>query len=78
MISKWAAACWHRSSGAAFVFEQTRNVEGVWLPLREDFNAGIKVLLLAGLNISVENRYSDYRKFSTETKDVTENPPATP
>jgi hypothetical protein len=64
--------------GAAFVFEQTRNVEGVWLPLREDFNAGIKVLLLAGLNISVENRYSDYRKFSTETKDVTENPPATP
>lgn len=53
-------------------------MEGVWLPLREDFNAGIKVLLLAGLNISVENRYSDYRKFSTETKDVTENPPATP
>ncbi|MCS7079893.1 MAG: hypothetical protein NZ585_07560 [Chloracidobacterium sp.] len=64
--------------GAAFVFEQTRNAEGVWLPLREDFNAGIKVLLVAGLNISVENRYSDYRKFSTETKEFTDDPPAEP
>ncbi len=62
--------------GAAFVFEQTRNAEGVWLPLREDFNAGIKVLLLAGLNISVENRYSDYKKFSTETKEADDEAPA--
>ncbi|OYT72095.1 MAG: hypothetical protein CFK52_06285 [Chloracidobacterium sp. CP2_5A] len=65
--------------GAAFVFEQTRNAEGVWLPLREDFNAGIKVLLLAGVNISVENRYGDYRKFSAETKEeTTGDPPAEP
>jgi hypothetical protein len=64
--------------GAAFVFEQTRNAEGVWLPLREDFNAGIKVLLLAGLNISVENRYSDYQKFSTETQEVMGNPAGAP
>ncbi|MGQ9898589.1 MAG: hypothetical protein ACUVR8_13690 [Acidobacteriota bacterium] len=64
--------------GAAFVFEQICNAEGVWLPLREDFNAGIKLLLLAGLNISVENRYGDYRRFSTEIKQITDNPPATP
>lgn len=64
--------------GAAFVFEQTRNAEGVWLPLREDFNAGIKVLLVAGLNISVENRYGDYKKFSTETTERTDDPPAEP
>ncbi|QUW04374.1 hypothetical protein J8C06_11265 [Chloracidobacterium validum] len=64
--------------GAAFVFEQTRNAEGVWLPLREEFNAGIKVLLLAGLNISVENRYGDYRKFSTESEEATDDPPAEP
>ncbi len=64
--------------GAAFVFEQTRTGEGVWLPLREDFNADIKVLLVAGLNISVENRYSDYKKFSTETQELPDAPSAAP
>ncbi|HMZ81491.1 MAG TPA: hypothetical protein PLL06_17460 [Acidobacteriota bacterium] len=54
--------------GAAFTFDQTRTEEGVWLPLREDFNAGIKLFLFAGLNVSVENRYSDYKRFSVTTK----------
>ncbi|MBX7219048.1 MAG: hypothetical protein K1Y36_03810 [Blastocatellia bacterium] len=54
--------------GTAFTFEQTRTEEGVWLPFRADFNAGIKVFLIAGLNISVENRYSDYKRFNVSTK----------
>ncbi len=51
--------------GAAFTYEQTRTAEGVWLPLREDFNAGIKIFLVAGLNVSVENQYSDFKRFTT-------------
>lgn len=55
--------------GAAFTYEQTRTAEGVWLPLREDFNAGIKIFLVAGLNVSVENQYSDYKRFTTSVQD---------
>ncbi len=55
--------------GAAFTYEQTRTAEGVWLPLREDFNAGIKIFLVAGLNVSVENQYSEYKRFTTSVQD---------
>lgn len=54
--------------GSTLIFEQTRTAEGVWLPLSAEFNARFR-LLLFGLNMSVENQYGDYKRFTTSVKD---------
>jgi hypothetical protein len=54
-------------SGSAFVFEQTRLPEGVWLPRFAQVNASARVLLFAGMSINQTEEYSDYKRFSTKT-----------
>ncbi len=55
--------------GAAFIFENTRINDEIWLPYLAVSNASAKVLLFKGININQVVRYSDYHKFETEVKE---------
>ena len=69
--------------GSAFLFEQTRLEEGIWLPRYSQVNASARVMLFKGLSINETNEYSDFKRFSTKTgehkldapKKEGENPP---
>ncbi|MEJ7712837.1 MAG: hypothetical protein WKF84_24055 [Pyrinomonadaceae bacterium] len=54
-------------SGSAFVFEQARMADGVWLPRFSQINASVKVLLFAGIKLDATREYSDYKKFNVQT-----------
>jgi hypothetical protein len=54
--------------GAALVMEQTRMVEGVWLPHFAQINLSIKVLLFGGGEVNKTIEWSDYRHFSGDVK----------
>ncbi|HYP53132.1 MAG TPA: hypothetical protein VEQ42_06305, partial [Pyrinomonadaceae bacterium] len=62
-------------SGSAFVFEQTRLPEGVWMPRFSQANASLKLFLVAGKSINRTREYSDYKRFSTRTDDATLDTP---
>src|SRR3989440_164016 len=53
--------------GSAFIFEQTRMNDGVWLPRFAQINASARVLPFAGMSINQTEEYSDYKRFSTKT-----------
>jgi hypothetical protein len=53
--------------GSAFVFEQTRLEDGVWLPRFSQVNVSARVLLFAGVSINETHEFSDYKRFSTKT-----------
>lgn len=55
-------------SGSAFVFEQTRIEEGVWLPRFSQINASVKAFFVAGFNFNQTSEYSDYRRASSEVR----------
>jgi hypothetical protein len=69
--------------GSAFLFEQTRLEEGIWLPRYSQVNASARVMLFKGLSINETNEFSDFKRFSTRTgedkldapKKEGENPP---
>jgi hypothetical protein len=50
--------------GSAFLFEQTRLEEGVWLPRYSQVNASARVMLFAGMTINETNEFSDFKRFS--------------
>ena len=54
-------------SGSAFVFEQTRVEDGVWLPRFSQVNISARVMLFAGLSVNETHEFSDYKRFSTKT-----------
>lgn len=56
--------------GSAFVFEQTRLPDGVWLPRFAQINAAAKIFLFAGFDLNATREYSDYKRFSAKTGDV--------
>ncbi len=53
-------------SGSAFVFEQTRLEDGVWLPRFSQVNVAVRLLFL-GKSINETHEFSDYKRFSTKT-----------
>lgn len=53
--------------GSAFLFEQTRLEEGIWLPRYSQVNASARVMLFAGMTINETNEFSDFKRFSTKT-----------
>lgn len=53
--------------GSAFLFEQTRLDEGIWLPRYSQVNASARVMLFKGLSINETNEFSDFKRFSTKT-----------
>jgi hypothetical protein len=54
-------------SGSAFVFEQTRLDDGVWLPRYSQVNVSARVMLFAGMTVNETQEFSDYKRFSTKT-----------
>jgi hypothetical protein len=54
-------------SGSAFVFEQTRMGDGVWLPRYAQVNVSARVMLFAGVSVNETEEYGDYKRFSTKT-----------
>ncbi len=61
--------------GAAFIFEQTRLPDGVWLPRFGQVNASVRVLLLGGITINETHEYSDFKRFNSKTGDATLDTP---
>lgn len=55
--------------GAALVMEQTRMVEGVWLPRMAQINLSVKVLLFGGGDYNQTFEWSDYKHFSGDVGD---------
>jgi hypothetical protein len=53
--------------GSAFLFEQTRLEEGIWLPRYSQVNASARVMLFAGMSINETNEFSDFKRFSAKT-----------
>lgn len=62
--------------GSAFAFEQTRMVEGVWLPRYAQINFAAKVFLFKGIEANETREFSDYRRFNTEASDYKLGAPA--
>lgn len=56
--------------GSAFIIEQTRMSDGVWLPRLTQINASAKVFLLAGLRLNAVREYGDYKKFNATTESI--------
>jgi hypothetical protein len=52
--------------GSAFLFEQTRLEDGVWLPRYSQVNASARVMLFKGMSINETNEFSDFKRFSTK------------
>jgi len=55
--------------GAALVIEQTRMVQGVWLPKFAHINLSVKVLLFGGGDYNKTIEWSEYKHFSGDVKD---------
>ena len=64
--------------GAAVVMEQTRMVEGVWLPRLAQINLSVKVLLFGGGDYNQTIEWSDYKHFSGDVGDYKLDAPKTP
>jgi len=62
--------------GAALVMEQTRMVQGVWLPRFAHVNLSVKVLLFGGGDYNKTIEWSDYKHFSGDVKDYKLDTPA--
>lgn len=63
--------------GAAFLMEQTRMVEGVWLPRLAQINLSVKVLLFGGGDFNKTIEWSDYKHFGGDVKDFKLDTPKT-
>ncbi len=55
--------------GAAFVMEQTRMAQGVWLPREAQINLSMKYLLFGGGDFNKTLEWSDYKHFSGDVGD---------
>ena len=64
--------------GAALVIEQTRMVQGVWLPRFAQINLSVKVLLFGGGDWNKTIEWSDYKHFSGDVKDYKLDAPVKP
>jgi hypothetical protein len=63
--------------GTAFVFEQKRMSDGVWLPSMAQINVSAKVLIFKGIEINVREEFSDYKRFNGDVEGYKLGTPAT-
>jgi len=56
--------------GSRIVIEQTRVNDEVWLPQHVAVNVDVRVALLKNFDIAVDDTYTNYKKFRTETRIV--------
>jgi len=54
--------------GAAFVLEQDRINNEIWLPSYSEFNLSARLLLLKGLSVNQVVKYGDYKRFNVESE----------
>lgn len=52
--------------GTAFVFEQKRMDDGVWLPVFTQANISAKILLFKGIDLNVQQEFSNYQRFNSD------------
>jgi hypothetical protein len=55
--------------GTAFVFEQRRMEDGVWLPVFTQVNVSAKILIFKGMEFNVTQEFSNYRRFKSSVED---------
>lgn len=55
--------------GAAFVMEQTRMAEGVWLPRFAQVNLSVRLFLFRGIDVNKTIEWSEYRHFKSDVHD---------
>jgi hypothetical protein len=53
--------------GSAFIFEQTRLPEGVWMPRFSQVNACARIFLFKGMSINQTREFDDFKRFSTKS-----------
>ena len=63
--------------GAGLVMEQTRMLEGVWLPRLAQINLSVKFLLFSGADVNQTIEWSDYKHFSGDVGDYKLDAPKT-
>jgi hypothetical protein len=56
------------NKGATAVFERRKVNNEIWLPAQARFTGSARLLLLKGMRIDASSEYSDYRKFTVETR----------
>ena len=56
--------------GSAFVFEQARINDEVWLPSYAEVHVAGRALLFLKLKVNEIDRYTDYKKFHSDSKFV--------
>ena len=56
------------SPSTAFVFEQDKIGDEVWLPSFMEANVSARLLLFAKFNRSIERRYSEYKKYQIDSR----------
>ena len=64
----WFLARIHK--GSRIVLEQTRVNNEVWLPKHIAIKVDVRLALLKGFNVEVEQTFSDYKKFRSRTRIV--------
>jgi hypothetical protein len=68
----WGLFLARLDSGAKLVFEQTEVSPGLWLPKRLYVSGGGRVALLKHLAEDQEIRWNNYKRFSVDSKIVSE------
>ena len=56
------------AKGAHITLEQTPTPDGVWLPKRISLNGSARILLVKGMHMQLDYTYSNYRKFSVDSR----------
>lgn len=64
--------------GTAFIFEQRRMEDGVWLPVFSQVNLSAKVLIFKGMEFNITQEFSNYKRFRSDVENykLTEKPAA--
>jgi hypothetical protein len=65
----------HIDKGTHMTFEATETKDLVWVPRRITLSASARLLLLRKLNASQDVTFSNYRKFRTDSRIVSSEPP---
>ena len=56
------------NKGATVVFERRKVNNEIWLPAQAHFTGSARLLLFKGMRIDANSEYSEYRKFTVETR----------
>jgi hypothetical protein len=55
--------------GTAFIFEQRRMDDGVWLPVFTQVNLSAKILIFKGMEFNITQEFSNYKRFKSAVED---------